>query len=113
MAGVHDARIDQPRFLQAGDDFDGCRARPGRFRETSACAVPGAAHWCRLAHAVRRMAGALPEPLQAAQSRSAAASSKRPLSPKPAPDDHFPQSIENDELAVREPRDDHVKTIGA
>ena len=86
-AGVRDARIDQARLLQTGDDLDrDVRAPRARARGTSACASRGAARWCppraRCRRAWRAAAGRSAR--GSAARASVAASSSRPLSLRPA-----------------------------
>ncbi len=114
--GVHDAGVDQPRLFQPGDDFDGMTERgAGAFQEPAlalgAAQGIGADH----PHAVG-MHGAQPlaEALETAQ-----CALRRGIVQPPAVAQargqahHFAQSIQNDELAVRMTRHDHVKAVGA
>ena len=114
--GVHDAGVDQPRLFQSGDDFDGMAERgAGALQEPAlALGAPqgiGADH----AHAVGvHRAQPLPESLEAAQ-RTIGRGVVQPAAVAQARGQahHFAQSVEDDELAVRIARDDHVKTVGA
>jgi hypothetical protein len=90
--------------------------------EGGACALqepafaPGAAQGIGTDHAYAvRMHGAqpLPEPFEAAQCPVRGRIVQPPaVGEAPGQADHFPQSIEDDELAVRMTRNDHVKAIG-
>ena len=114
--GVRHAGVDQPRLFQAGYDFDGMTERGARALEEPALALRapqrvGAHH----AHAVGvHGAQALTESLEAAQ-RALRGGVVEPAAVAEARGEahHLAQPVEDDQLAVRVARDDHVKAVGA
>ena len=114
--GVRNARINQARLFQPGDDFDGvAECCAGVLQEPAfALGVPqgiGADD----PYAVRPHGPQpLSESLQAAQCPIGCGIIQPPAGAQACSQaHHFAQSIENDELAVRVTRDNHVKAVGA
>ena len=115
-AGVHHAGVDQPRLFQSGDDFDGMAERRAGALQEPALALGaaqgiGADH----PHAVG-MHGA--QPLTEAFETAQGALRRRLVQPPAAiqacgQTHHLAQPIQNDQLAVRLTRHDHVKAVGA
>ena len=113
---VHDPGVDQARLFQSGDDFDGMtERRAGALQEPSLALGPSQGTGADHPHAIgMHGAQSLSEALEAAQGAlrgrivetSALAETRGEAH-------HFPQPIQNDQLAVRMTRHDHVKAIGA
>ena len=113
---MDDARVNQPRLFQTGNDFDGmtqCRARP--FQKPALTFGPTQSVSTHDADAVRvHSAQALPKALQTAQcafggriiESVAVVQAGRQAH-------HFAQTIEYDELPVRMTGDDHVEAVRA
>ena len=108
--------VDQARLFQPGDDFDGMTERGAGALQEPALALGaaqgiGADH----AHAVGvHGAQPLPEAFEAAQ----CALGRRVVQPAAVAQargqsHHLAETIQNDQLAVRITRDDHVKAVGA
>ena len=115
-AGVHDARVDEPPFLLAGDDFDRMPERGAGALEKPSLALraaqgAGADH----AHAVR-MHGPqpLPEAFEAAQGALRGGVVEAPaFAQSGGQAHHFPQSVQDDQLAVGIARDDQVEAVAS
>ncbi len=113
---MHDTGVDQSRFFQPGDDFDGVTESGAGALQKPALS-PGATQGAggHHAHAVGvHRAEPLPEAFEAAQS----AFRRRVVQPSAVAQAcgqtyHFPEAVQNDELAVRMTRHDHVKAVGA
>jgi hypothetical protein len=110
------ACVDQSGFFQPGDDFDRMSERgPGALQEPALALGATQGVSADDSHAIG-MHGAqpLPEALQASQRTlrrrlvqpSAVAQPSRQAH-------HFAQPVQDDQLAVRITRNDHVKTVGA
>ena len=115
-ARVRDARIDEARLLETGNDLDRVAEGGARALEEPALALRAAQRiGSHHPHAVG-MHGPQPltEALQAAQ-RPLGGRIVEPAAVAEARGEphHLAQPVENDELAVRVARDHHVKAVGA
>src|SRR6185312_11887199 len=114
--GMRDTGVDEPRFLHAGDDLDRVTERVAGALEEGLLAM-GAAQCVRShdAHAVRaHIAQSLPETLQAGERTGChILVDAAVLLDARGQAHHLAQAVDDDELAVRVARHDHVEAIGA
>ncbi len=114
--GMRDARVDEARLFHARNDFDGMPERLARpFEEGLLAAGDPQGVGAHDAHAARMHgAQALPESLQAGErARGRFLVDAAVLFDARSQAHHLAQPVDDDELAVRIPRHDHVKAIGA
>ena len=113
---VRDARVDEARLLHAGDDLDRVAERLARALEEDLLAVREAQRvGADDAHAVGvHVAQALPETLQARErARRHVLVDAAVLGDAGGEAHHLAQPVDDDQLAVRVARDDHVEAVGA
>ena len=113
-AGVRDTGVNQTRFFESGNDFDGVAESGACSFQKPALALCapqriGADH----SHAIRlHRAQPLAETLEAAQRAIGGGFVQAPAVAHTGREaHHFAQPVQYDELVVRIPRDDHVKAV--